>query len=298
MLPEGLSPQAASAEVTAYTGVDLTADEIRSLHKILTVDRKDTAILSHLKAAHHRLGELAHLPEGENWWDQVRIATRAAEHNAYIEEKAGTHKAPVAHDRKAVIFWLEHRILPALSQQDSATATGNLTQAASAPDQPNASGTLTPSASGQGPLADAKKRRALERYAVAAATRYYQRQWHVEPVSHIHGVLDLRIVHRVTGEERRVEVKGSSQPASHVEVTDAEVRRSREEHCDLFVLDKIDYQDTGPGPDDYTCRYGRGRVSAWYAEDENLTPRTYRYQLNAAFGKPSRKAASPAPDTD
>jgi len=131
-MSEALSPEAASAEVTAYTGLDLTIDEIRSLDDILTVPRKDTAILSHLRAAHHRLGELPHLPDGENWWDQVRIAMRAAEHDPYLEEQVGTHKAPVAHDRNAVIFWLEHRILPALSHNDSATATGNLTQADSA----------------------------------------------------------------------------------------------------------------------------------------------------------------------
>jgi hypothetical protein len=52
-LSEALSPEAASAEVTAYTGVDLTADEIRSLHDILTVFRKDTAILSHLRWHSH-----------------------------------------------------------------------------------------------------------------------------------------------------------------------------------------------------------------------------------------------------
>jgi hypothetical protein len=90
-----------------------------------------------------------------------------------------------------------------------------------------------------------------------AATAYYRaRGWDVKRVSDTKKALDLRIVHRVSGEERRVEVKGSSQDASHVEVTRAEVAISREEACELFVLDKILYQDTGEGADDYTLEGG------------------------------------------
>ena len=46
-----LSSEAAIAEVEGYTGLKLTAREIRSLYKILTVPRNDTAILAHLRRA-------------------------------------------------------------------------------------------------------------------------------------------------------------------------------------------------------------------------------------------------------
>ena len=187
-----------------------------------------------------------------------------------------------------MIFWLKRRILPALTGEDAAGGTSNGTPGTGAQDQQQGAGKPASGksgASGQGPLADAKKRRALENYAMAAATRYYEKQWVVEDVSHTKKFLDIRLVHRVSGEVRHVEVKGSSQTASDVEVTKSEVGKSRKGACELFVFDKIAYQDTGPGPDDYTCRGGRRRVEKWRAEDKDLTPKTYDYHLGADFGK-------------
>jgi hypothetical protein len=105
----------------------------------------------------------------------------------------------------------------------------------------------------------------LESYAMDAAVAYYlARGWRVERVHETQKVLDLLdLTHLASGEVRGVEVKGSSQAASHVEVTEAEVARSRQEACELFVLDKILYQDTGPGPDDYKCEGGRRRAGDW-----------------------------------
>ena len=82
----------------------------------------------------------------------------------------------------------------------------------------------------------------------AAAAYYHARGWQVERVHETKKALDLRLTHSASGEVRRVEVKGSSQAASDVEVTKAEVARSRQEVCELFVLDKILYKDTVPGP--------------------------------------------------
>jgi hypothetical protein len=281
-----MSPEEALAEVRGYTGVELTADEVCSLHEILTAPREDTQILHHLRRAGHRLGDLKHLPEGENWWDKVHQDVLAADDDPYVEEPAGSRKQHVAHDRNAVIFWLEHKILPALT---GAAATGVTSGATSAEAQQEGTGTPASGASGrsgQGPLADAKKRRALEEYAMDEATAYYRaRGWDVKRVSDTKKALDLRIVHRVSGEERRVEVKGSSQDASHVEVTRAEVAISREEACELFVLDKILYQDTGEGADDYTLEGGRRRADKWRADDEDLEPKAYDYHLGADFGE-------------
>jgi Domain of unknown function (DUF3883) len=281
-----MSPEEALAEVRGYTGVELTADEIRSLHEILTVPRRDTQIIGHLRHARHRLGDLKHLPEGENWWDKVHRDMLVADDDRYVEEPPGSRKQHVAHDRNAVIFWLEHKILPALTVT---AATGVTSGATSAEAQQEGTGTSASGASrgsGQGPLADAKKRHVLEEYAMDAAVAYYRaRGWDVKRVSDTKKALDLRIVHRVSGEERRVEVKGSSQDASHVEVTRAEVAISREEACELFVLDKVLYQDTGEGADDYTLEGGRRRAGNWRADDGDLEPKTYDYHLGADFGE-------------
>jgi hypothetical protein len=120
---EAQSPEAALAEVRGYTGVELAADEVRSLHGILAVRRRDTQIIGHLRHAGHRLGGLKHLPEGENWWDRVHQDMLVADDDPYVEEPPGTRKQHVAHDRNAVIFWLEHKILPALAGAPAAAGT-------------------------------------------------------------------------------------------------------------------------------------------------------------------------------
>jgi hypothetical protein len=68
-------------------------------------------------------------------------------------------------------------------------------------------------------------------------------------------------------------------------VTKAEVDCSRAEACELFVLDKIIYHDTGPGPDDYQCEGGRRRAGKWCADNNDLEPKTFDYQLAAGFGE-------------
>jgi hypothetical protein len=109
-------------EVTGYVGQVLSADDVRSLYEVLTVPRLDTAILSHLRAAHHVLGDLPHLPDGENWWDKVHADMLTAD-PPYIEQLSGSHKNPAPNDRNAVIFWLESRILPALNADHAASWT-------------------------------------------------------------------------------------------------------------------------------------------------------------------------------
>lgn len=119
-MTQALSPEEALAEIRGYTGLELALDEIRSLHEILAVKRNDTAIVAHLRKAGHPLAGLKHLPEGENWWDKVHEDMLVAD-VPYVEEQPGTHKSPVAHDRNAVVFWLEHKILPALTAQAAAS---------------------------------------------------------------------------------------------------------------------------------------------------------------------------------
>jgi hypothetical protein len=209
VMKKALSLEEALSEVESYTGLSSSADDIRSLYKILMVPRNDTAILSHLKAAHHLLGDLPHLQDGENWWDKVHTDMLAAD-DPYIDQPSGSHKNPAPNDRKAVIFWLKRRILPALTGEDAAGGTSSGTPGTGAQDQQQGAGKPASGkagALGQGPLADAKKRRALENYAMAAATRYYEKQWVVEDVGHTKKVLDIRLVHPVSGEVLHVEVK-------------------------------------------------------------------------------------------
>ncbi len=92
-----------------------------------------------------------------------------------------------------MIFWLEHKILPALTGAaaagvaSGATRTGTRQEGTGGPASDGSGG------SGQGPLADAKKRRALEQYAMYAATAYYRtRGWDVKRVSDTKKALDLR----------------------------------------------------------------------------------------------------------
>lgn len=290
ILEEAPSQENLRAEVQSYTGLDLTVGEIQSLYSILKVPRSDSAIRSHLRRAHHRLGDLPYLlPVGKNWYAKVATAMWEAVDNPCIKEKAGTREDRIAHDRDAVIFWLEQRILPTLTEGDTVSGASNETSKAEEENQPG--GAVKPSLgktgnSGPGPLADAKKRRALENYAMDAAKAYYElRGWVVEPVSHKKMALDL-LLHSTSGKERRVEVKGSSsKSADYVLVTSGEVSISRGEDCDLFVVDGIEYEDLGPDPDAYKCKSGRERAGTWYADEDDLTPKTYQYCLGADFGQ-------------
>ncbi len=136
------------------------------------------------------------------------------------------------------------------------------------------------SARGAGYIADAVLRRALERHAVAQATAYYFRQgWRVKDVGSTESY-DLLLIDPTGGPDRHVEVKGSSQKASEVELTVAEVKHSRDDtvSCDLFVVDCIEYSPDGLGG--YTVWGGQQRVwPDWQAGDEALSPTRYRYTV-------------------
>jgi len=123
-MTEPLSPEEALAKVRHYTDMDLAAEEIRSLHAILRgAPQSETQILRYLKKAGHRLGsQQKSLPNGQNWWDKVHGDMVAADDNPYVEEPDGNPQQRVAHDRNAVIFWLETRILPALDPVEQVIA--------------------------------------------------------------------------------------------------------------------------------------------------------------------------------
>lgn len=121
--------------------------------------------------ADHRLGDLQPPSEGENWWDKVHGDMLVAD-DPYIEEQPGAHKSPVAHDWNAVIFWLEQEISPALTGEVYAagTTSGEPEKRHKRPKRRGDPSSGTPS--GHGTLADPKKWRVLESYAMDAATVY------------------------------------------------------------------------------------------------------------------------------
>ncbi len=139
------------------------------------------------------------------------------------------------------------------------------------------------SARGAGYVADAVLRRTLETHAVGFATAHYQRHgWTVEDVGSRESY-DLRL----TGDgrlERHVEVKGTTQDASEVELTTGEVRHSREAvPSDLYVVDLIHYAPDGIGG--YTSWGGRKQLwENWSADERDLKPTRYRYSL-PGFGR-------------
>src|SRR6266852_606028 len=98
-----------------------------------------------------------------------------ADDNPYVKEKPGTREHRVAHDGDAVIFWLEQRILPTLTEEDAVSGASNDTSGAEAENQPEGPAKPSPGKpgmSGPGPIMDAKKRRVLENYAMEAAKAY------------------------------------------------------------------------------------------------------------------------------
>ncbi|SNY53708.1 DUF3883 domain-containing protein [Paractinoplanes atraurantiacus] len=137
------------------------------------------------------------------------------------------------------------------------------------------------SARGAGYISDAKLRRALEEHAVAQATALYQAEgWTVTDVGKTRPY-DLLLTRDGDPEERHVEVKGTTQTATEVELTSGEVDHSREPApCDLFVVSEINYIPDGLGG--YITSDGiRHLWRDWQAADEHLRPTRFRYTLPA-----------------
>lgn len=133
---------------------------------------------------------------------------------------------------------------------------------------------------GAGYISDPKKRKAIEEHAETLATAYYQdKGWTVEKLGKPY---DLRCTRG--GQERHVEVKGTTGAATSVELTINEVLHARDENntVDLYVVSDIRV-DTGTDP--YTA--SGGTVSFypdWQPAEEDLRPRKYEYRLPETVG--------------
>ncbi len=129
--------------------------------------------------------------------------------------------------------------------------------------------------SGQGFSSDPKKRKAVEKHAEDMALEHYTTAgWHVERLGKPY---DLRCTR--DGEERHVEVKGTTGAPTSVELTINEVLHARnpENTVDLYVVSDIQV-DTSMDP--YKASGGVPQHHEdWEPAEEDLRPRKYEYRL-------------------
>ncbi|MFB8352078.1 protein NO VEIN domain-containing protein [Streptomyces niveus] len=128
---------------------------------------------------------------------------------------------------------------------------------------------------GAGFISDPKKRKAIELYAEDTAVTHYEGQgWTVERLGKPYDLHCTR-----AGEERRVEVKGTTGAATSVDLTINEVEHARDPRhtVDLYVVSdiKVDVRSA-----DYTASEGRVlHLLDWSPAEEDLRPRSFEYRL-------------------
>lgn len=133
---------------------------------------------------------------------------------------------------------------------------------------------------GQGYLADAEKRTALERHAVRMAVEHYRAIGATE-IEELGKPYDLRVT--LDGTERHIEVKGSvGDELDTVQLTQGEVIHARTyQPTDLFVVDGI----RASRGDDGSVATSGGAVRIWrdwVPNDKALRPTHLRYTLPAS----------------
>jgi len=135
---------------------------------------------------------------------------------------------------------------------------------------------------GQGYIADAEKRMALERHAVRKAIQHYRAVGATE-VEELGKPYDLRVI--LDGRERHVEVKGSvGDQLDSVQLTQGEVDHARTyQPTDLFVVDGISASRGFDGK--VLTSGGVTRIwQDWAPQERALRPTHLRYTLT---GSPS-----------
>jgi hypothetical protein len=125
--------------------------------------------------------------------------------------------------------------------------------------------------SGQGYLASAEQRRAIEDHAMALATQYYARLgWEVTDVS-LHEPYDLRCT-RAGVPPLHVEVKGTTGDGSQVLLTPNEVAHARTQHPHIALV-VVANLSLMPTPDGWVASGCDLRVvQPWLVDDTNLRP--------------------------
>ncbi|MFD7710497.1 DUF3883 domain-containing protein [Streptomyces sp. NPDC059785] len=125
---------------------------------------------------------------------------------------------------------------------------------------------------GYGRQRDAKRRRAVERYAMDLVLSHYRSLGYgVEDVGD-HSPWDITA--RKNGTELHLEVKGSTITREAIDLTEGEVRHAEGVPTCLIVIDQTELDD------DLRCRGGRWRTwTDWTPGREELVATAYRYPL-------------------
>ncbi|MEU6029668.1 DUF3883 domain-containing protein [Streptomyces tauricus] len=125
---------------------------------------------------------------------------------------------------------------------------------------------------GYGRQRDAKRRQAVERYAVDLVLGHYRSLgYEVEDVGD-HSPWDVTV--RRNGTESHVEVKGSTTTREAIDLTEGEVRHAEGIATCLIVIDQIELEDN------LRCHGGRWRTwTDWSPRREELVATAYRYPL-------------------
>lgn len=142
-----------------------------------------------------------------------------------------------------------------------------------------AAGAQCPGPSNQPFAHETKVRKAIELHAMRRAIEHYQAHgWTVADVS-ANQSFDLRCT-RGSGEELRVEVKGTTTDGTQIILTRNEVAHARDQHphVELFITSHI--QITFPRKNDPQVGGGEDTIlAAWYPEDAALSALSYVYTV-------------------
>lgn len=127
---------------------------------------------------------------------------------------------------------------------------------------------------GQGFQVDQDVKLKVEARAMTAAAEFYSPNWEVEDV---HGNQSYDLVCRRGGEEKHVEVKGTTTSGAEVILTRNEVKHAREYPCTaLFILSNISIERAEDGTPMATGG-DRHVYDPWPIDDGTLTPLGFRY---------------------
>jgi hypothetical protein len=143
-------------------------------------------------------------------------------------------------------------------------------------------------------IQDPVLRKAIEDHAVAQAVTHYRQlgctEWTI-----LGKPYDIKL--SLNGEERHIEVKGSSLEVATVELTTNEVTHADDyQPTDLVVVDGIDWTREEDGT--ISTSGGQLRIwTDWTPEDENLFARTYAYNLGELPDHGSTRASKATAST-
>jgi hypothetical protein len=140
------------------------------------------------------------------------------------------------------------------------------------PDRSPTSRSKPAASSGYGRQQDARRRRAVERYAMDLVLDHYRSLgYEAEDVGDC-SPWDITV--RRDGTETHIEVKGSTTAREAIDLTEGEVRHAEGVTTHLVVIDQIDLDDN------LRCHGGRWRMWAdWTPKREELVATAYRYPL-------------------